>query len=114
MAPIDDKTKRARTAIFMIGKDPENYNIMTGNYVLSKNIPPLSDRMDQVNSLSKDELKALYKEILNNDTFSQKGGGGLGLIDIARRTGQKLGYNFKTIDDEYSFFSLDIKISHSS
>ena len=87
---------------------------MTGNYILTENITPLTERMDQLNSLSKDELKALYKEILNNDTFSQKGGGGLGLIDIARRTGQKLGYNFKPIDDEYSFFSLDIRISHTS
>ena len=96
----------------MIGKDEEMYNIMTGNYIITENIPPLTEKMDRINKMDKDELKALYKEILNNDSFSEKGGGGLGLVDIARRTGQKLGYNFKLIDDEYSFFSLDIKISH--
>ena len=109
---VDDRTKRARTAIFMIGKDDENYNIMTGNYILSENIDPLTTKMDKVNSMSVDELKILYKEILNNDQYSAKGGGGLGLVDIARRTGQKLGYSFKEIDDEYSFFSLDIKVRH--
>ena len=109
---VDDRTKRARTAIFMIGKDDENYNIMTGNYILSENIVPLTTKMDKVNSMSVDELKILYKEILNNDQYSAKGGGGLGLVDIARRTGQKLGYSFKEIDDEYSFFSLDIKVRH--
>ena len=109
---VDDKTKRARTAIFMIGKDPSNYNIMTGNYILSENIEGLTERMDKVNSMSVDELKVLYKEILNNDQYSDKGGGGLGLVDMARKTGQKLGYNFKKIDDEYSFFSLDIKVKH--
>lgn len=112
VAPVDDRSKRARTAIFMIGKDDEMYNIMTGNYIITENIPPLTEKMDRINKMDKDELKALYKEILNNDSFSEKGGGGLGLVDIARRTGQKLGYNFKLIDDEYSFFSLDIKISH--
>ncbi len=112
IAAVDDKTKRARTAIFMIGKDDSNYNIMTGNYILSKNIEALTAKMDKVNSLSVDELKVLYKEILNNDQYSEKGGGGLGLVDMARKTGQKLGYNFKEIDDDYSFFSLDIKVKH--
>jgi len=96
----------------MIGKDDSNYNIITGNYILSKNIDSLTARMDKVNSMSVDELKVLYKEILNNDQYSDKGGGGLGLVDMARKTGQKLGYNFKKIDDEYSFFSLDIKVKH--
>jgi len=112
IAAVDDKTKRARTAIFMIGKDDSNYNIMTGNYILSNNIEVLTAKMDKVNSLSVDELKVLYKEILNNDQYSEKGGGGLGLVDMARKTGQKLGYNFKKIDDDYSFFSLDIKVKH--
>ena len=66
--------------------------------------------MDKINSLSKDELKAMYKEILNNDQFSNKGGGGLGLVDIARRTGQPLGYRFKEVGGDYSFFTMSIKI----
>ena len=112
VAAVDDKSKRAKTAIFIIGKDDENYYIMTGNYVLSQKIGPLTEKMEKINAMSMDELKALYIEILNNDQFSSKGGGGLGLVDIARRTGHKLGYNFKPVDDEYSFFSLDIKITH--
>jgi hypothetical protein len=40
-----------------------------------------------------------------------KGGGGLGMIDIARKTGQKLNFDFAPVDDKYSFFSLNIKIS---
>ena len=106
----EDKHNRVRNAIFMIAKDKGQYSIMTGNYIKSSNVEKLKQRMIEINALSKDELKTLYKEILNNEEFSEKGGGGLGLIDIARRTGQQLGYNFKPIDDEYSFFSLDISI----
>ena len=43
--------------------------------------------------------------------MSLKGGGGLGMIDIARKIGQKLHYSFMIIDDKYSFFSLNIKVS---
>jgi len=43
--------------------------------------------------------------------MSKKGGGGLGLIDIARRSGQKLQYKIREIDNDYSFFTLTVKIS---
>ena len=58
----------------------------------------------------KDGLKMLYKEVLNNEERTEKGGGGLGIIDIARKSKQKLVYDFMDIDDQYSFFSLYIKI----
>ena len=114
VSPEKNVEATTRSAIFMIGKDQEKYNILTGNFILTTNIPTLTKRLDKINSLSKDELKALYKEILNNDQFSNKGGGGLGLVDIARRTGQPLGYNFKDVEGDYSFFTMSIKISHVS
>ena len=40
----------------------------------------------------------------------EKGGGGLGLIDIARRSGSKLDYNIREISDSFSFFTLTVKI----
>ena len=100
-----------RSAIFMIGKMDNEYNIVTGNYILSKNVEVLQTRLDEINKLSKEELKDYYKAVLNNGQMSAKGGGGLGMIDIARKTGQKLKYNFMPIDDMYSFFSLNIKIT---
>ena len=112
ISPEKNVEATTRSAIFMIGKDQEMYNILTGNFILTKNIDKLTERMIKINSLSTDELKALYREILNNDQFSDKGGGGLGLVDIARRTGQPLGYNFKEVGGDYSFFTMSIKISH--
>jgi hypothetical protein len=100
-----------RSAIFMIGKTAGDYNIITGNYLFNENVAGLKKRLDDVNALSKEELKEYYKQILNNGEMSMKGGGGLGMIDIARKTGQKLHYNFLSIDDKFSFFSLNIKVS---
>ena len=102
---------RNRSAIFMIGKLDGQYNIITGNYIANENVSGLKRRLDDVNALSKEELKDYYKQILNNGEMSLKGGGGLGMIDIARKTGQKLNYNFQPIDDNLSFFTLNIKIS---
>lgn len=97
-------------AIFMIGKDANGYNIVTGNYILTDRVERLKSRIDHVNTLDRVGLKTLYKEVLNNDERSEKGGGGLGIIDIARKSGQKLVYDFMEVDSKYSFFSLYIKI----
>jgi len=43
--------------------------------------------------------------------MSDKGGGGLGMIDIARKSGQKLDFNFLPVNNNFSFFSLNIKVS---
>lgn len=106
------ETDKIRSAIFTIGRSEGNYSIITGNYILNENIHGLRKRLDEVNSLSKDELKEYYKRVLNNGEMSLKGGGGLGMIDIARKTGKKLDYNFLEIDNKVSFFTLNIKVSN--
>lgn len=105
---VGDKT---RSAIFMIGRVDTEYNIITGNYIKAENVTILKTRLDEINKLDKEQLKEYYKQVLNNGEMSQKGGGGLGMIDIARKSGQKLNYNFMPVDDKYSFFSLNIKIA---
>jgi hypothetical protein len=107
----NEKGDKNRSAIFMIGRSESGYSIVTGNYILNENIHGLKSRLDEVNSLSKEELKDYYKSILNNGEMSLKGGGGLGMIDIARKTGEKLEYNFLEIDNKVSFFTLIIKVT---
>lgn len=99
-----------RSAIFMISLNKNGYSITTGNYILTDRSDSFRERLDRINSLTKEELKDLYKEVLNSDGRSDKGGGGLGMIDIARKTGKKLNYEFAPLNDKYSFFSLNINI----
>ncbi len=103
-----------RSAIFMIGKTQEGYSILTGNYILNTNVAGLKQRIDDINNLTKDELKEYYKQVLTNGEISMKGGGGLGIIDIARKSGEKLAYEFLPIANNISFFILKIKIINKS
>ena len=96
--------------IFIISKDKDSYIINTGNFIKNEKIKKLKERFDKIKSLSKDELKELYKFVLNNQKFSDKGGGGLGLIDIARRTDGRVDYAFDDYDNEYSFFRMNVII----
>lgn len=98
-------------AIFMISKSlADNYVITTGNFIPEKKISALKDRIDSINKMSKEELKALYLDQLNSTELSEKGGAGLGIIDIARKSGSKLNYSFHSVNPETSFFTLSIEI----
>ncbi len=105
-----DEVNTIKSSIFMISRLPDCYHIISGNYLYTENVPKLKARIDHVNSLNKDELKRFYKETLDNGIISDKGGGGLGFIDIARKSGEKLDYKFIKIDEKYSFFTLIVKI----
>ncbi len=97
-------------AVFMIGKEHGEYIIATGNLIKRDKEEILKNKIAQVNNLDKAGLKALYKEILTTGNISKKGGAGLGFVDIARKSGHKLEFDFETVNDKVSFFSLQIKI----
>ena len=95
------------STIFAISSYPDHFKIQTGNYILNSQIQALTERLDKVNSLDKEGLKALYREKIS----ARPEGGGLGIIDISLRSGCKLSYEFKNISDEVSFFILQTIVS---
>ena len=92
--------------IFLISKDDKEYNVTTGNIIRNDKVESLRELLEKINSMTKEELTKLYKQQIREGRLSPKGGAGLGFIDIARKTGQKLIYSFLRIDDENSFFVL--------
>ncbi len=96
---------------FVIAKYNQGFRISTGNFIRSDKSKVLREKIDNINSLSKEELKDFYKFVLNNQSFSDKGGGGLGLIDIARKTGNKLDYVFYEYNNDFEFFNLNVFIN---
>ena len=97
--------------LLAIKKVDRGYKIITGNFVHAENIEKLEEKIKRINRSSHEEIKELYKFILNHQRISAKGGGGLGLVDIARKTGNKLEYTFKEYNNKYSFFYLNILVN---
>jgi hypothetical protein len=103
----------AGRGIFMVSKGEKEYHITTGNVVENIKISELSSALDSINKLDKEELKELYKKQMKERRLSEKGGAGLGLIDIRRKTSNELLYHFLPISDSTSFFLLTSTISRS-
>lgn len=104
-------TSKDGRGIFMVSKGETEYIVTTGNVIKNDRIDGLRKMLENINSLDKDGLNKLYKQQMREGRLSEKGGAGLGFIDIARKTGEKLIYSFLKIDDQKSFFVLTSTIS---
>lgn len=109
--PDDGLNSETGKYVFCIlSKNSVGYHIITGNFVQDSQKDFLTKHLNHINTLDKDSLKELYKEILDNQEFSDKGGGGLGMVDIARKSGSKLNFKIFNYKHDYYFFSLNIDI----
>jgi hypothetical protein len=98
---------------FSIHKAADGFLITSGNIVESENVIAIKEKLEKINSMSAEQLKEYYYEVLNAGAFSEKGGAGLGLIEMVRKSGNKLCYDFTKLDDKYSFFYFQINVSTS-
>jgi hypothetical protein len=100
-----------KDSVFILGANHDEYILISSNMIRNDKISPLKERIDQVNSLDKEGLKQLYKDVRLNASFSEKSGAGIGIIDIARKSEKKLEYGFEELTGEYSVFSLLIRVT---
>lgn len=97
-------------AIFAIGRETDCYRIMCGNPVYKHKADHLTNALDRINGLDKAGLKALYKEIIKDTATTEKGGAGLGFVDMARKSGEHIGFDFSETSGEYCFFCLRVNV----
>lgn len=98
-------------AIFVLAQDDDFYYLATGNKIMKNEVSLLQEKLEKVNSLNKDEVREWYNEILMSDNgVNAKGGAGLGIIDMALKSGNDFAFSFQDIDAEHSFFTLKIKV----
>ncbi|NSW94638.1 MAG: hypothetical protein HPY62_08030 [Bacteroidales bacterium] len=82
------------------------YTVTTGNVVTLSQARELQKRLSEINSLAPDQVKGYYRQMLVNSEFTKKGGAGLGLIEMARKTGNKIDYDFIPFDKHHAYFVL--------
>ena len=111
-ADIDEEG--SGNGLFVIGERRDYYYVITGNVVRSSNVRELEDVIEMLNKLSKNDLNELHKKQIQKGELSLKGGAGLGLIDIIRKTRERYAYQFLRLDENYHFFVLKATISMNS
>jgi len=96
--------------MFMLRDRNTIHHLVTTNIIKNEIIPELKQKLNSLRDLSAEEIKQLYQQVFRNNTKSEKGGAGLGLIDMARKSGVAPSFGFKKIDDAFSNFFLQVNV----
>lgn len=97
--------------IIMVNNNAKYYKITTGNLISNEGVEKIKPILIEVNKCDENTIRDLYKKQLEEGRFSAKGGAGLGFIDMARKSGQKLDFEFIKIDSKLSFFIISFQIN---
>lgn len=104
---IDGKNVGVGNMIFE--EESDCFRIISGNKITNEDCKNIVNKLDTINQASVEELKQLYKE-QRRKSRKELISAGLGLIEIARKSGEKIGYEINIIDDNISFFSMNVTI----
>ena len=98
---------------FCIGFEGEECQILTGNFVSRAQMLDLRYRIDVLNAMEPEAVRIRSRTILNNQSYSSKGGGGLGLVDMLRKARHPLRYSFVQVEDDYYFYTLLVSVENA-
>ncbi len=101
-----NSSDHAGMSLVVYSKDDSGYTVTTGNVINNDDEPELREQLELLNSLEPHEIRDLYRERLSSTSLSDKGGAGLGLIEMAKKTGNRLDFDFIRINNDLLYFIL--------
>jgi len=106
-----DQTTYESEGLCILGYCTQNdkYFITTLNHIEKEDKDKLEQKLTKVNDMDSKEQRKYLRELLRSGVDSHSRGAGVGFLEIARRSSEKLKYSFEeTIDG--LFFELTIYI----
>ncbi len=95
---------------FTLDKYASSYVISASNYVSNSVATTLKEKIDKINAMNGEQLRAAYLKKLMRGRMSRQGGAGLGMIDIVRNSESKLTYSFEKVGNKNAIFSLSATV----
>jgi len=99
-------TEHDSLSLVVYTKTNDGYTIATGNAVSKADVGNLRSRLEEINNFDPEQIKEAYRAVLQDSSISSKGGAGLGLLEMARKTGNKLDFAFTPLDEEHDYYVL--------
>jgi hypothetical protein len=107
---INTNPSNNRSSMVMVTRDDHHYTFLTCNFITIKDIERITNKIDTINSFDEAGLRQYYKDTMANGSMSSKGTAGLGFIDIARKSGNKLNYEFHKINEDIYYYSFFVRL----
>ena len=99
--------------IFLLRNVGNSHYISSTNLISNTKKEGLEKKLNMINTLSEEDLKRVYLDALANNEISAKGGGGLGLIEMARKSESPLEFAFEFVNYYLSVFYIQVRFATS-
>ncbi len=106
----DSSLDKQESSLFGIRGIDSFLHIFSSNLVKEEAKLFLEEKLDFINTLNKAQIKEYYRKALHEGSFSQKGGAGLGLIDMAKKSQRPIQTDFKKMAKDVFAFNMQIDL----
>lgn len=96
---------------FKLSKAESTYFIKSSNLIRIDAQKIIEEKINVVNNMNHDELKKFYRLIISNGQFSKEGGAGLGFIEIAKTSQNKINYSFEKTNNELVYYTINLELT---
>lgn len=108
--PPPEVAQKAGRSLFLLRDGGQRHEVTTMNPVTEADARAIHDRLDGLHGLDQEELKARFIQSLQRGARTERGGAGLGFIEMARRSGDPLHHDMADIHAGYKLFTLQVTL----
>ena len=99
-----------RVGVLVVGREDDLFYVLSGNSIRREQSQSIKSQLDMLREMDKEQLKAFYRERRKSGMDLDRKGAGLGFIDMARKAGRPIEYDFTPMDELHAFFSIKVVI----
>lgn len=103
--------KQERVGCIIIARSEDYYHLETGNLANTISIKLLRERCKVINDMDAKSLRMYKRHMRKLSLMAGARGAGIGLIQSALLSENPLEMRSRKIDDDYTFFTLSVKIA---
>lgn len=107
----DDKDNQDNKSLFLIGKKNEDYSVFLGSTFDQQSATAITELVDEVNGFTMPELKEKFYDEMTREQ-SKKNNLLMSLLDLSKRTREKIRYEMFPADGTNTFLSFQITLSN--
>lgn len=113
-APAQEGTHGAGRSLFLLRSTLDQHEVTAINAVLGSAVAPLTASLERLRALDAQQMKEVFLRGLQSEQRTERGGAGLGLIEMARRSAHPLRYAFAPMDEAHRLFALHVLVGRSN
>jgi len=109
--PVTGMETDSKMGGIFIVENEDHYALTTVNAVSPSKSKRVCGWLDEINALDEDGVKMLYRKRIREGTISEKGGAGLGFIDMTKKNKNRFFYDVNALNENVNSLILFTKVS---